>query len=238
MRAGFRYMQARTSVLEQLDLMARLAALVPPRRLTLTRFHGVFAPHSRLRAAVTPAHRGLGSKGQANQAPEKPLAPRHVAMIWAQRLRRVFGVQMDVRARCGGEIHEHLQPRKWLQAGPACARFTCMAEGEGIGAGRRRPTVARLVGRGDCGPRERCRQPGGRVQAKLCSERRQGAWFESTIRCYRLAIDHEGLWVTSRTPPRLGQIAMADGMGASRLVNEDEMTPGKNPKRRVFLPSR
>jgi hypothetical protein len=42
-------------VLEPLDLMARLAALVPPPRMHLTRFHGVFARHSKLRAAVTPA---------------------------------------------------------------------------------------------------------------------------------------------------------------------------------------
>jgi hypothetical protein len=42
-------------VLEARDLMARLAALVPPPRMDLTRFHGAFAPHSKLRAAVTPA---------------------------------------------------------------------------------------------------------------------------------------------------------------------------------------
>lgn len=41
-------------VLEPLDLMARLAALVPPPPTHLTRCHGVFAPHSKLRAAVTP----------------------------------------------------------------------------------------------------------------------------------------------------------------------------------------
>lgn len=38
-------------MLEPLDLMARPAALVPPPRMHLTRFHGVFAPHSPLRAA-------------------------------------------------------------------------------------------------------------------------------------------------------------------------------------------
>lgn len=37
-------------VLEPLDLIARLAALVPRPRMHLTRFHGVFAPHSTLRA--------------------------------------------------------------------------------------------------------------------------------------------------------------------------------------------
>ena len=35
--------------------IARLAALVPPPRVHLTRYHGVFAPHAALRAAITPA---------------------------------------------------------------------------------------------------------------------------------------------------------------------------------------
>ncbi len=65
---------------DRLALMARLAALVPPPRMHLTRFHGVFAPHSKLRAAVTPAHRGIGRKGQGDQAdPDHPITPRHVA---------------------------------------------------------------------------------------------------------------------------------------------------------------
>ena len=37
-------------LLEPLDLMARLAALVPKPRMHLTRYHGVFAPHSQNRA--------------------------------------------------------------------------------------------------------------------------------------------------------------------------------------------
>jgi hypothetical protein len=92
-------------VLEPLDLMARLAALVPPPRMHLTRFHGVFAPHSKLRAAVTPAHRGVGSKGQgADQCTDRPATPRQVAMSWAQRLKRVFGIDIDLCTRCGGKL--------------------------------------------------------------------------------------------------------------------------------------
>ena len=44
------------SVLEPVDFMARLAALVPPPRVHLTRYHGVFAP---------PAARGLDLGGAA-----------------------------------------------------------------------------------------------------------------------------------------------------------------------------
>ncbi len=35
-------------VLEPLDLMARLAAMVPPPRMHLTRCHGVFAPSRKI----------------------------------------------------------------------------------------------------------------------------------------------------------------------------------------------
>ena len=91
-------------VLEPLDLMARLAALVPPPRRHLTRFHGVFAPHSKLRAAVTPAHRGVGTVKQPPADAPKPARPRHVAMSWARRLKRVFGIELEGCARCGGKL--------------------------------------------------------------------------------------------------------------------------------------
>jgi hypothetical protein len=92
-------------VLEPLDLMARLAALVPPPRMHLSRFHGVFAPHSKLRAAVTPARRGIGALKQPAACDEAPPpTPRHVAMNWARRLKRVFGIDIEACARCGGKL--------------------------------------------------------------------------------------------------------------------------------------
>ena len=78
--------------------MARLAALVPPPRMHLTRYHGhgVFAPHRKLRAAVTPAHRGMGAPQLLPAADAaKPPTPRHVAMSWARRLKRVFGIEIE-----------------------------------------------------------------------------------------------------------------------------------------------
>ena len=90
-------------VLEPQDLMARLAALVPPPRMHLTRYHGVFAPHSSLRAAITPAQRGKGRK-HAGEGDEQPAVPCHAAMTWAQRLKRVFGIEIDRCARCRGKL--------------------------------------------------------------------------------------------------------------------------------------
>jgi hypothetical protein len=82
-------------VLEPPDLMARLAALVPKPRMHLTRYHGVFAPHSQYRSATPPV---------SGADPTKPSTPRHVAMSWARRLQRVFGIEIESCARCGGKL--------------------------------------------------------------------------------------------------------------------------------------
>lgn len=93
-------------MLDPQDLMARLAALVSPARMYLTRYHVVFALHSALRSAVTPAYRGMGGckpSGVTADA-DAPSTPRHVAMSWARRLKRVFGIEIDTCTRCGGAL--------------------------------------------------------------------------------------------------------------------------------------
>jgi prevent-host-death family protein len=89
-------------MLEPLDFLARLAALVPPPRVHQTRYHGVFAPHHALRAAITPAGRGRGAR-HTDAAAERR-APKHVSMTWAQRLKRVFAIEIETCRRCGGRL--------------------------------------------------------------------------------------------------------------------------------------
>ncbi len=80
------YRDGTTHVLfEPLDFIARLVALVPKPRVNLTRFHGVFAPNSAHRAQVTPAE-------------------RRAAMTWAQRLKRVFNIDIETFNSCGGTV--------------------------------------------------------------------------------------------------------------------------------------
>ena len=69
----------------------------------MTRYHGVLAPNHRWRGMVTPAKRGKGVKRIANTEVRSP-AERHVAMSWAQRLKRVFNIDMEVCGRCGGYV--------------------------------------------------------------------------------------------------------------------------------------
>ena len=65
---------------------------------------GVQTPE-RAPGGVTPAHRGMGAP-QSLPAAEvaKPPTPRHGAMSWARRLKRVFGIEIEDCARCGGKL--------------------------------------------------------------------------------------------------------------------------------------
>lgn len=90
-------------IFEPLDFIARLAALVPKPRVNLTRFHGVFAPNSKQRALITPAKRGKGNKAQESDEPQTP-AERRASMTWAQRLKRVFNIEIETCKACGGAM--------------------------------------------------------------------------------------------------------------------------------------
>ncbi len=88
-----------------MDFIARLAALVPKPRVNLTRYHGVFAPNSAHRARVTKAHRGKGARAQAAaETDERAPAERRASMRWAQRLKRVFGIDIEACPVCGGAL--------------------------------------------------------------------------------------------------------------------------------------
>jgi len=82
-----------------------LAALVPTPQVNLTRFHGVSAPNSKYRARVTPAKRGgRGRHGTTANPEERTAAERRAAMSRAQRLERVFGIDIETCPACSGAM--------------------------------------------------------------------------------------------------------------------------------------
>ena len=90
-------------IFEPVDFIAKLATLVPKPRVNLTRFHGVFAPNSKHRALVTPAKRGKGNERKAADGQEEQIpVQRHASMTWAQRLKRVFKIDVERCRVCGG----------------------------------------------------------------------------------------------------------------------------------------
>ncbi len=87
------------------QFLGRIAALIPPPRSHLVRYHGVFAPHSRHRARIVPDH----SK-RPSPTPTTPpdttsphtLPPSRSRLDWASLLRRVFAIDVLHCDRCGG----------------------------------------------------------------------------------------------------------------------------------------
>ena len=121
------------------DFLARLAALVPRPRANLTRYHGVFAPNSPYRAAIVPdpsrrtrTRRTASKQSTPKHLPEDPAQPT-APLTWAQRLKRVFEIDISQCPRCGGTLRvisdvtdpdviqivlEHLKQRAPPTAGP------------------------------------------------------------------------------------------------------------------------
>jgi Putative transposase/Transposase zinc-binding domain len=83
--------------LSPMELLEKLAALVPLPRVHLVRYGGCLAPHSHLRGAIIPTPRQQG----VDEEQTEPASPR---WSWARLLKRVFALDM---ARC-----------PWCQRGP------------------------------------------------------------------------------------------------------------------------
>ena len=94
------------------ELLKKLVPLVPPAYANLTRFHGVFAPTSRLRTLIVPA----APAPPADSSPAAPLddnpapaarptsVPSAYRLDWAALLKRVFGVDVMVCSKCQGQM--------------------------------------------------------------------------------------------------------------------------------------
>jgi hypothetical protein len=103
-------------IYEPLELLERLAALIPPPRFNIIRYSGVLAPRSAFRPMIVPqlktdsarSHAGcLGESvdGEAKQDEEtRPGGKRQKNYCWAQLMSRVFEVDVLACPRCGGRM--------------------------------------------------------------------------------------------------------------------------------------
>ena len=103
-------------VFEPLELIEKLAALVPPPRVHLVRYHGVLAPAARDRERVVPS--GLPAARVAPAAPTartaEPMDPdpstssssggRPRNYSWAELMRRVFEIDVLECPECRGRM--------------------------------------------------------------------------------------------------------------------------------------
>jgi hypothetical protein len=97
--------------LEPLELIDRLVVLIPPPRIHRHRYHGVLAPNSRLRAAVTArANQAVEGVVAIPPVPEKGLQESATARarsaavrMWAALLARIYEVFPLVCPNCKGD---------------------------------------------------------------------------------------------------------------------------------------
>jgi len=86
-------------VMSPMELMERLAALVPRPRVHLTRFSGVFAPHYKHRSLVVPKP----PKACQPRIDDKP-RPIKTRVTWARLLKRVFAIDVENCHLCGSKM--------------------------------------------------------------------------------------------------------------------------------------
>ena len=98
--------------LTPMELMERLAALVPRPRIHLTRYHGVLGPHYKYRKNIVPKKKpeltlvtpDEGVAGTADSTTAKPdSASTSKRISWAKLLKRVFKIDVEVCSKCAGE---------------------------------------------------------------------------------------------------------------------------------------
>ena len=89
---------------EPLELLEKLVALIPRPWTHLVRYHGVFAPNARLRAAVIPvqpkSHGTVSSRATSMANNTLQPRPRRRTLPWAELMRRVFMVDVLCCAWC------------------------------------------------------------------------------------------------------------------------------------------
>ncbi len=92
-------------VLSPEELLEKLAALVPPPRLNLVRYHGVLAPNAADRAQIVPGPKEEVEASAAGTSEGEPTpAQRRHRLAWAVLLARVFQFDVTECPACGGHM--------------------------------------------------------------------------------------------------------------------------------------
>ena len=92
-------------VFEPLELLERIAAIIPRPQINLVIYHGVLAPNAKWRSRVVAykRHSVLDSDSERRDgACPRPQPPRYYA--WAELMRRTFGYDVMACLKCGGRM--------------------------------------------------------------------------------------------------------------------------------------
>jgi hypothetical protein len=100
------------------ELLARIATLVPAPRVHGLRYHGAFAPHSKVRGRVVPApepacpvvaaaprkKKPAGQAGKPGRSERATEGARTYRIPWAELLAKVYEIDVLACTACGGRM--------------------------------------------------------------------------------------------------------------------------------------
>lgn len=86
-----------------LDLMARIVALIPPPKMKMIRYFGVFASNFKGREKIVPEQELIKSEGPVDLENPKVKKER---LSWSQMLKRVFEIDVTICPKCQGRMEQ------------------------------------------------------------------------------------------------------------------------------------
>jgi hypothetical protein len=150
-------------VLESMDLLARVCALIPPPRFHVVRYHGVLSSHAKVRAEVVPHAPDRAPKQlPLFESDASILPPEPRRRPWAWLLRHAFEVDVTTCPRCG-------RVTRWLEAATTRTPSPGCSPSTGSAPVLRRRAAPRPVSSASCSRRRSQRPPDGRLRrARTC----------------------------------------------------------------------
>ena len=88
-------------VMEPLELLEKIAAIIPRPKIHLTRYHGVLGPHYKHRKMIVPKPTQVKEVTPTEIEQTEPVSKARIT--WARLLKRVFNIDVEICAECGGK---------------------------------------------------------------------------------------------------------------------------------------
>lgn len=91
-----------------LDFIARLVALIPPPRMNMIRYHGVFAPNFKNRNKIVPKKESSTHKNNKEPQAENVINKKIEVerLRWAEMLKKTFEIDVSICPKCNGRLEQ------------------------------------------------------------------------------------------------------------------------------------
>jgi hypothetical protein len=90
-----------------LDFIARLVALIPPPKMNMIRYHGVFAPNFKHRNKIVPVKKVVNEKNTESKSNNTSNSKVKTERLrWAEMLKKTFEIDVTICPKCNGRLEQ------------------------------------------------------------------------------------------------------------------------------------